>query len=190
MTNLPNALSIFRLLAVPVLLLLAWNRNEISFLILLVFAFVTDGLDGYIARKYNLITELGAKLDTWADVSIYLTLGISAFWLWPQTLYAELQYFAAIFASVVFPTVVGLLKFNTLTSYHTWLVKIASAAAVSTSILLFLGIIDWPFRIAALLTVLAALEEVAISAIVDKPMSNVKSIWHVLKKQRQAAQRN
>jgi CDP-diacylglycerol--glycerol-3-phosphate 3-phosphatidyltransferase len=110
-----------------------------------------------------------------------LTLGISAFWLWPEAVYAELYYFGAMVASVIFPTVVGLLKFNTLTSYHTWLVKLASATAVGTAILLFTGIVDWPFRIAAGLTVLAALEEVAITAIIDQPRSNVKSIWHVMK---------
>ncbi len=180
MINLPNALSFFRLLAVPVLLFLAWHGREISFLILLVFAFVSDGLDGFIARKYNLITELGAKLDTWGDVSIYITLGISAFWLWPEAVYTELYFFGAMIASIIFPTVAGLVKFNTLTSYHTWLVKLASAAAVTTAILLFIEVIDWPFRVAAVLTVLAALEQVAITAIADEPKSNVRSIWHVM----------
>jgi len=179
--NIPNALSIFRLLTVPVLLALAWFRHEMLFLALLVFALLSDGLDGYIARRFNKITELGAKLDTWADVSIYLTLGISAIWLWPEAVYAELYYFGAMAASIVFPTVVGLLKFNSLTSYHTWLVKVASASAVVTSILLFTGVANWPFRAAAVLTVLAALEEVAITAIIDQPRSNVKSIWHILK---------
>ncbi|MBN1379297.1 MAG: CDP-alcohol phosphatidyltransferase family protein [Gammaproteobacteria bacterium] len=190
MINLPNVLSFSRLLAVPILLLLAWNHNDVAFLVLLVFAIVTDGLDGYIARKYNLITEFGAKLDSWGDVAIYLTLGIAAFWLWPEAVFAELYYFGAILGSVIFPTVVGLLKFNSLTSYHTWLVKVAAASAVVSSILLLTGVANWPFRIAAVLTVLAALEEVTITAIVDQPRSNVKSIWHVLRNQKQISTRS
>lgn len=181
MINIPNTLSFFRLLAAPVLLFLAWHGNEISFLVLLTFALISDGIDGYIARRFNLITELGAKLDTWGDVSIYLTLAISAFWLWPDTVYEERYYFGAMVASVIFPTVVGLLKFNALTSYHTWLVKFSGASAVITAILLFTGVMHWPFRIAAVLTVLAALEEVAITAIIDQPISNVKSVFHIMK---------
>ncbi len=181
MINIPNALSFFRLLSVPALLLLAWLGNEIGFLVLLIFSLLSDGLDGYVARKYNLITDFGAKLDTWGDVSIYITLGISAFWLWPEAVYSELYYFGGMIASIIFPTVVGLIKFNTLTSYHTWLVKLAATLAVSTAILLFIGDVAWPFRVATVITVLAALEEAAITAIIDQPKSNVRSLWHVMR---------
>jgi CDP-diacylglycerol--glycerol-3-phosphate 3-phosphatidyltransferase len=180
MINIPNLLSSFRLLSAPILLVLAWFKYEYAFLILLVLALLSDGIDGYIARRFNLITELGAKLDTWGDASIYLTLGISAFWLWPDAVYAELQYFVAMFASVIFPTVVSLVKFNVITSYHTWLIKIAALTAVTSVLLLFMDIANWPFRIAAIITVLAALEEVAITALIDQPKTNVRSIWHVM----------
>jgi cardiolipin synthase (CMP-forming) len=65
--NLPNVITIFRILLIPVfIILLLYNHFHWA---LAVFAFsgVTDGLDGFIARKSNQRTVLGAYLDPMAD---------------------------------------------------------------------------------------------------------------------------
>lgn len=68
--NLPNALTLLRILLVPVFLLTFFNPPEdFRALPLCVFlaAGLTDCLDGHIARKYGLITMLGKVLDPIAD---------------------------------------------------------------------------------------------------------------------------
>ena len=68
--NLPNALSLFRLLLVPVYLKVFFSEVPNAGLYataIFVLAGVTDIVDGYIARKYNLITLLGRILDPLAD---------------------------------------------------------------------------------------------------------------------------
>jgi len=68
--NLPNLLSFFRLLLVPVLVITFFcipGDNYIVPLIVFIVASVTDTLDGFIARKYNMITEAGIVLDPLAD---------------------------------------------------------------------------------------------------------------------------
>jgi CDP-diacylglycerol--glycerol-3-phosphate 3-phosphatidyltransferase len=68
--NLPNALSLLRLLAIPIVLVcLLFPEKWGSFLAALFFAvaFITDFLDGYIARKYGAVTTLGKFLDPLAD---------------------------------------------------------------------------------------------------------------------------
>jgi len=63
-SNLLSFLRIF--LAIPIYIFIAKSETEIL-LIVLVIAIITDYLDGYFARKFNEITELGKILDPFAD---------------------------------------------------------------------------------------------------------------------------
>jgi cardiolipin synthase len=68
--NVPNLLSLFRLFLIPVFVFIFFSEVPNSLLysiyIFLIAGF-TDILDGYIARKYNLITKWGVVLDPLAD---------------------------------------------------------------------------------------------------------------------------
>lgn len=68
--NIPNALSLLRLIMVPVFVAVFFSdiphAHRIAGVIFLVAA-LTDMLDGRIARKYNMITRLGRILDPLAD---------------------------------------------------------------------------------------------------------------------------
>lgn len=65
---------------VPVIVLLMIEQQMMSAFVLFVIAGITDGLDGFLAKRYDWTTELGAWLDPAADkallVSIYVTLGL------------------------------------------------------------------------------------------------------------------
>jgi CDP-diacylglycerol--glycerol-3-phosphate 3-phosphatidyltransferase len=69
--NLPNKLTILRLLLIPVFTAVFFVAqipfNFLIAAIIFVLAAATDFLDGYIARKYNLVTNLGKFLDPIAD---------------------------------------------------------------------------------------------------------------------------
>ena len=65
--TIPNLLSLLRLALVPVFLyLIVSSQPGFAFLVLAVASF-TDWLDGYLARRLNQITRLGALLDPAAD---------------------------------------------------------------------------------------------------------------------------
>lgn len=70
MRQLPNLLSCFRILLVPVLvavLLTKFEEREFVGLAVFLVAALTDVLDGYIARRWGLVTRLGKLLDPAAD---------------------------------------------------------------------------------------------------------------------------
>ncbi len=78
--HLPNLITILRILLVPFTIwLMISHAYGLAFLAFLV-AGVSDGVDGYIARRFNSQSELGAYIDPLADkallVSIFVALGI------------------------------------------------------------------------------------------------------------------
>jgi cardiolipin synthase len=85
--NLPNLITLARLLMVPLTIwLIVAGRYGIAFWIL-VAAGVSDALDGFIAKRFNRRTRLGALLDPVADkamlVSVYIALGlVHELWTW------------------------------------------------------------------------------------------------------------
>ena len=180
--TLPNLLTGFRFAAAPALLWLAWHGHGIAFMELLAITFLTDLLDGMIARLTGQVTPFGATLDSWADVVTYLTIALCCWWLWPEVVSRERLYVALIVASCLLPALVGFFKFGRFTSYHTWAVKIAAASMGLTLYVLFLGGPAWPFRAAAVICLAAAIEEIAITLLLPEPESNLRSVWDVLKR--------
>jgi cardiolipin synthase (CMP-forming) len=65
--SVPNLLSLLRLALVPIFLVLIIQDYLVWALAVLAIAGISDWLDGYIARKFNQITELGKMLDPAAD---------------------------------------------------------------------------------------------------------------------------
>lgn len=78
--NIPNVITVFRIFLVPLVVWLMLEGRMQSAFLLFVIAGISDGLDGYLAKKYGWQTELGAYLDPLADkallVSIFVVLGI------------------------------------------------------------------------------------------------------------------
>ena len=86
--NLPNFLTLIRFILIPVMTTFLLKEKFTIAIIIYVLASITDVLDGYIARKYNLITKLGKILDPMADKLLQFSallglwiVGIIPFWI-------------------------------------------------------------------------------------------------------------
>ena len=104
--NLPNKITIARIILAPLFFvsyfLPVWTGSYnglSSILILSIFTAIelSDFLDGYIARKYNLVSDLGKVLDPFADVLSRITYfmcfaftGVMPLWVFLVILYREL----------------------------------------------------------------------------------------------------
>ena len=78
--NIPNIITLARIILVPVIVwAIASNQMEIAFAVF-VIAGISDAVDGFLAKRFNMASELGALLDPLADkallVSIFVSLGI------------------------------------------------------------------------------------------------------------------
>ncbi len=65
--NIPNMLSIIRFILIPFIFFSVIYQHYIEALIFFTISAITDILDGYIARKYNYITDIGKLIDPLAD---------------------------------------------------------------------------------------------------------------------------
>lgn len=180
--TLPNLLTSFRIVCLPVLLFCAWQGYETAFMSVLAAAFLSDAFDGLAARLTGQVSQFGARLDSYADVTLFLTITLSAWWLWPETVRQEAVYIGIVMASYLLPAIAGYVKFRAFTSYHTWLVKCAVGSIGVSLYIIFLGGPVWPFQWAAGLCVLAALEELAITWVSKDLHSDVRSLWDVMRR--------
>ena len=183
--NLPNLVSFIRILMAPVLFYFALTQQPYWFIGVLLFAEFTDVLDGFLARTLNQITEMGSRLDSWGDFVIYSTIAVCAWILWPDILQRESLYFIIIVLSFTLPALIGFIKFHRFTSYHTWSVKLAVGITIISYILLFSGLLDWPFRVAALFCLYAAIEQIAITLLIHHEHVDVRTVWQAVKYNRE-----
>jgi len=180
--NIPNLLSLFRISAAPFLLLAGWFDMPEVFFVLLGLMLLSDAVDGFIARITDQTSALGAKLDSYGDILTYLGTALAAWWLWPDMIMAELNYIVAVIIIYILPFFFALVKFGKMASYHTWVTKV-SAVLMSAGILLFLGFGNvLLFHFAVYFLIIEMIENIAITFILPKPMMNVNSVWHALRK--------
>lgn len=186
--TLANCLTAFRLLvAAPSMVVFALAGWREVFLWTLALSFTTDFLDGTIARLTGGTTRFGARLDSWADGAAYCAIAVSLPLLFPALVAGEWPAMLAIISSFVLPGAVGYAKFRRFTSYHTLLVKAAVGATALALMWALWGGSAAPLRLAALLAVAAAAEELAITCVLKAPLSNVGSIFKVWRELRRPA---
>ena len=116
--NIPNILSLYRLITFPLVLYFLIDGQETNFAIFLCINLVTDILDGWIARTFNMKTEIGAKLDSIADMGTYI-LAISGIFVFK---YADFEPYLSSFLPFVFlfvfSHILSLIKFKRLPSLN------------------------------------------------------------------------
>ena len=116
--NIPNTITLGRLLAVPVTIWLILNNLNLAAFWLFVVAGVSDAIDGYLAKRWDQVTEFGKYLDPLADkallVSIYITLGVQGHlesWLVIMVVFRDVMIVGAV---ILYQTMVRKLEMNPL----------------------------------------------------------------------------
>ena len=181
--TIPNILSLSRIAMAPFLLVAAYYGSELLFFTFFSLMLISDVLDGYLARKLHQCSKIGTKLDSIGDYVTYLSVPFATWWLWPEIIRTECLYITAIISLFLIPGIVARIKFGQMVAYHTWIAKVAAVVVSVGLIFLLFNKENTLFHIAVYVMVLEAIENLLITAVLKEPRTNVRSLWHVLRRQ-------
>ena len=117
--NLPNALSLLRLVAAVVLLGL--EPLSLGYFAVFTLAGLTDALDGFLARRWGVCTQLGARLDSIGDLFFYGVMLLGTFPALRLRLPALCWYgVAAVLLIRITSYITGAIKFKCFMAIHTY----------------------------------------------------------------------
>jgi phosphatidylglycerophosphate synthase len=178
-----NGITLYRLIAAPFLLYLIFTSQEHLFKWLLAISFFTDAIDGYLARKYRVVSVMGAKLDSIGDDLTVIVGVIGLFVLKPEFIKDEFGWLVSILIIFLGQVISALIHYGAVTSYHTYLAKLAALCQGIFLILSFF--LAEPsrtlFYIAVIITALDLIEELVLTFLLPAWKANVKGIYWVLK---------
>ena len=183
--NIPNILSLFRLLAFPVILYLAVTGREQAFAILIIISLITDVLDGMLARLLNQQTEFGARLDSIADFSTYFLVFLGILLFKRAEFAPHIVSFTIFLTLLVSALVLSLIKFGRFPSLHLYSWKIGGYIQGIFFAVLFGYKFHTPFYYFMITWgILAFLEHIIIQLIIPEMQSNAKGLYWVLKERK------
>ncbi|MHB1454983.1 MAG: CDP-alcohol phosphatidyltransferase family protein [Saccharofermentanales bacterium] len=125
--TVPNALSLSRVVFLPVLFAFVLLDMKTAFLIGYIILGATDMFDGLIARRFNLKSELGKKLDSIADIPFYVSTAWFIQRLYPQYLKPNSGLLIVFFAIFFLSFIVSGIRCGKPIMMHTLLLKLNGA---------------------------------------------------------------
>lgn len=184
--NVPNFISLYRLLVFPVIFYMLLTGQEDWYVILLCISLVSDVLDGNIARIFKLQTNFGAALDNLADICTYAMamLGLFVFKWTEIEPHAWLLYlFLGLF---LLSYIVAFVRFKKIPGLH--LYSAVSAGYIQSAfffVLFVFGFYTWMYYVAVIWGIVAYTEKILVLLKLDDIKIGVKGLYWLLKKQKE-----
>ncbi|MEO7316637.1 MAG: CDP-alcohol phosphatidyltransferase family protein [Ginsengibacter sp.] len=182
--NLVNGITIYRIIAAPLLILLVIYNQIDWFKWLLAVSFFTDAIDGYLARRFKVTSIAGARLDSMGDDLTVLagTIGLIFF----KFSFLKQEMFLLIFLLALFAvqTVFALIRYGKMTGFHTYAAK--TAAVLQALFLILLFFLSEPlyvlFYAAVMITAIQLMEEIIMIFWLPEWEANVKGLYWINKR--------
>jgi cardiolipin synthase (CMP-forming) len=180
--TIPNFLSAYRLVAFPFILWMVLSGRENLFVGFLIANLITDVLDGFIARRFKMQTQLGARLDSIADTGTYILAFLGIIFFQREFLKEHWPGLSLFVALYFISWLVTMLKFGRICGLHLYVFKATGYLQGIFFALLFTGTApDWYYYLMISVGCWANIEEIIIFILLKEPRSNVKGLYWVLK---------
>jgi len=184
--NVPNMLSGYRLLAFPVTLFFAIRGDERTFVVLICISLVTDVLDGFIARTFNLVTRFGGALDNAADLGTYAAALYGVFRFRWDAVRPHVWILYAFLAALLISYSVAWIRFRKMPGLHLYsgMIKATLQGSLFFTVFAF-GFWPWFYYLAIGWGILSYIEKTAVLCLIDDIAPGNKGLYWVLKLRRE-----
>ncbi|AKD05336.1 hypothetical protein PKOR_22620 [Pontibacter korlensis] len=180
--NVADWLSVSRIILIPFLLVfIAMEKNSVvGWLVLL--GFLTDALDGFLARKLNKTSKRGTKLDSIGDMLLIASALLGLFWLYTDFVVEHAWPALTAIGLFLLQFILSRIRYGKSSSFHTYMAKITAVAlALMLVSSFFFGIVPWLYYLAFIAAIVEAVEEIMLVFVLEKQRENVKGLYWVLK---------
>ena len=183
--NIPNVLSSLRVILLPILYIFAFLSMRAEFLVGYILIGATDALDGFLARALNQVTRLGKILDTVADILFYFSTLFFIVFFYPDIIEANTVLLFVFLGFYLSAYIFSWIKFSKPMQIHTNLLRL------NASFVYFLMILSHFFDTTYVVTfillsfILGYIEELAIFIIYGEVDVDTRSIFTLIKKQKE-----
>jgi cardiolipin synthase len=174
-----NGITLWRVVMAPLLIFLAIKGDEALFKWLLAISFLTDAVDGKLARWYNISSKTGARLDSVGDDLTILAAFAGMLVFHFDFVRQELILLIILAVLWLLQVMLALFRYGKMTAFHTFLAK---GAAILQAMFL-LALFFWPeaekllFYAAAALTLLDLAEEIVLVLLLREWRADVKGLY-------------
>ena len=183
--NIADWFSFYRIFAAPFLLLLIWFDVQLLFTWFLLISYLTDAIDGYLARKLKITSARGSQLDSIGD-QITLVIGlIGLLYFETNFIQKNLVLILVVFTPYLLQMIIAYIKYGKATAFHTYFAKLS---AILQSVFILWALFFSPeyslFYIMIIIGLLETFEEIILIFMYDNWASDVKGIYWALRDKR------
>jgi cardiolipin synthase (CMP-forming) len=180
--NAPNALSVYRIAAAPLILYGIFSGHRMLFAWLVIINLVTDALDGFIARHWKMETSIGVKFDSIGDLTTDILTLLGLVVLEQPFVMSHILPIGLLIGFYLASQVLSLLRFHRLVSLHLYSSKLTNILlAVFFTAYFLVAYVPVLFYTMIVVGILGAIEEIAVLCILKEHQENVRGLYWVLK---------
>jgi CDP-diacylglycerol--glycerol-3-phosphate 3-phosphatidyltransferase len=186
--TIPNTLSVSRIVFLPVLAALMLADLRMAFLVLYILVGATDSLDGMIARRFDMKTELGKTIDSVADLFFFLGSLVFIYYLFPEIIESNWNLLLLFYVMFSLSFLVSWMRLGKPIVMHTQLLRLNGVLVYLVVILSFFMLERTIFLASVVLVIyfFAFAEEILIFLCYGDVDRDTKSIFHLMASRRGA----
>lgn len=183
--NIADWFSFYRILAVPLLISLIILEKRYMFTWFLLISYLTDAIDGFLARKLKMTSARGSQLDSFGDQLTLLMGLIGLFYFETEFIKTNITIIIIVLIPYFAQMLIAYYKYGKATAFHTYLAK---TSAVIQGIFVLWAFFFGPnyllFYMMIVFGLLETIEEIILIFMYDEWVSDVKGLYWALSDER------